>query len=174
MAAAPAQPVRTLEPDDPAKFEAVNLSNAAELEAAGECCCSSRTCGLSSNTMALITSKLWLNGLSSNMTALITSERWLHINVGRTVSITGLRKTFSTPDGEKVAVADLNLTMYEGQVKATNAGQRHVAAGQRQSSQRQFAVDIARSSCCSATTEPAKPQRSTCSPGCTSRRPGTR
>jgi ATP-binding cassette subfamily A (ABC1) protein 3 len=37
---------------------------------------------------------------------------------GQCVKIMGLRRTFSTPDGEKVAVAGLNLTIYEGQIFA--------------------------------------------------------
>lgn len=36
----------------------------------------------------------------------------------RCVSVRGLRKEFSTPDGIKVAVDDVNLTMYEGQIFA--------------------------------------------------------
>jgi ABC-type Na+ transport system ATPase subunit NatA len=37
---------------------------------------------------------------------------------GRCLSICGLRKTFSTPDGQKVAVQGLHLNMYEGQIFA--------------------------------------------------------
>jgi len=35
---------------------------------------------------------------------------------GRCVSIRGLRKAFNTPDGEKVAVAGLDMDMYEGEI----------------------------------------------------------
>ena len=34
----------------------------------------------------------------------------------RCVQVRGLRKSFQTPDGEKVAVNNLDLTMYEGQI----------------------------------------------------------
>ena len=34
----------------------------------------------------------------------------------RTVSIEGLYKVFDTPVGPKIAVNDLNVTMYEGQI----------------------------------------------------------
>ncbi|RYE82596.1 MAG: hypothetical protein EOO65_05270, partial [Methanosarcinales archaeon] len=37
---------------------------------------------------------------------------------GRTVSIRGLSKHFDTPDGKKVAVDDLSLDMFEGQIFA--------------------------------------------------------
>jgi len=35
---------------------------------------------------------------------------------GKCVKIRGLKKVFSTPDGDKVAVDGLNMTMYEGQI----------------------------------------------------------
>ena len=35
---------------------------------------------------------------------------------GKVVKIRGLKKVFSTPDGDKVAVAGLDMTMYEGQI----------------------------------------------------------
>jgi ATP-binding cassette subfamily A (ABC1) protein 3 len=39
-------------------------------------------------------------------------------STGNCLQIQGLRRTFSTPDGEKVAVAGLNLNIYEGQITA--------------------------------------------------------
>ena len=38
------------------------------------------------------------------------------VSLIRVADNAGLRKTFGTPDGEKVAVHGLDLTLYEGQI----------------------------------------------------------